>query len=400
MWVAGMFRKQDGKMGDDCASHGWWVGLMESNASQQGLDPKTASVTPNFVLPVLQSVEVFLAELESHFSVTVEIEEARKVLRSLRQGNSSIQEFNNTFNSHLWSVVGLDDMSKSEIYMKAIHQRVLELGVLRGSWKDLGTLKLKQEMAVSLSSDSALPIVDRIMANKQSQHSQAPQTVTHTRVDQRVIQPPPKLGNTPKLGSHFVNTDPSPMDIDTLEAEAGFDIDSWKSQCRKLNMCWRCGGDFDDAHNENKGCCIPRIHQLTPEQRVNIWKDWGGHVPNSPPPARRQARASGSAPPSSWPRDNRSVAGFGNSNRGPRYTSFAPGTSRTENSGRFDKGKKRESVSAFNEDSASKRRANETEPTGNEEDDQVLANDAVDTGNQSLGDMYFNKGIMDLMYDD
>ncbi|KAI7965255.1 hypothetical protein MJO29_003353 [Puccinia striiformis f. sp. tritici] len=51
MWVAGMFRKQDGKMGDDCASHGWWVGLMESNASQQGLDPKTASVMPNFVLP-------------------------------------------------------------------------------------------------------------------------------------------------------------------------------------------------------------------------------------------------------------------------------------------------------------------------------------------------------------
>ncbi|KAH9442622.1 hypothetical protein Pst134EA_031737 [Puccinia striiformis f. sp. tritici] len=107
MWVAGMFRKQDGKMGDDCALHGWWVGLMESNASQQGFDPKTASVMPNFVLPVLQSVEIFLAELESHFSVTVEIEEARKVLRSLRQGNSSIQEFNHTSNSHLWSVVGL-----------------------------------------------------------------------------------------------------------------------------------------------------------------------------------------------------------------------------------------------------------------------------------------------------
>ncbi|KAH9470784.1 hypothetical protein MJO29_003432 [Puccinia striiformis f. sp. tritici] len=120
MWVAGMFRRQDGKMGDDCALHGWWVGLMESNASQQGLDPKTASVMPNFVLPVLQLVEVFLAELESHFSVTVEIEEAHKVLRSLCQGNSSIEEFNNNFNSHLWSVVGLDDISKSEIYMKAI----------------------------------------------------------------------------------------------------------------------------------------------------------------------------------------------------------------------------------------------------------------------------------------
>ncbi|KAH9466207.1 hypothetical protein Pst134EB_001267 [Puccinia striiformis f. sp. tritici] len=216
---------------------------MESNASQQGLDPKTASVMPNFVLPVLQSVEVFLAELESHFSITVEIEEARKVLRSLRQGNSSIQEFNNTFNSHLWSVVGLDDMSKSEIYMKAIAPRILELGVLRGCWKDLGTLKLKQETAVSLASDSALPIVDRIMAGKQGQHqqSQIPRTVTQTRVDQRVIQPPPKLGNPPKLGSHFINSGPVPMDIDTLEAEAGFDIDVWKTQCRRLNMCWRCG---------------------------------------------------------------------------------------------------------------------------------------------------------------
>ncbi|KAH9443375.1 hypothetical protein Pst134EA_031325 [Puccinia striiformis f. sp. tritici] len=297
---------------------------------------------PNFVLPVLQSVEVFLAELESHFSVTVEIEEARKVLRSLRQGNSSIQEFNNTFNSHLWSVVGLDDMSKSEIYIKAIAPSI-GVGCFTGSWKDLGTLALKQEMAVSLSSDSALPIVDRIMAGKQSQHqhSQIPRTVTQTRVDQRVIQPPPKLDNAPKLGTHFINSDHAPMDIDALEAEAGFDIDVWKSQCRRMNMCWRCGGDFDDAHSVNKGCCIPRIYQLSPEQRVNIWKDWGGHLSNSPPPTR-QPRSSGSAP-LPWPRGKSFICWNGEFKPRTAFQQPCSGTSRPENEGRFDKGKKRES---------------------------------------------------------
>ncbi|KNF01172.1 hypothetical protein PSTG_05526 [Puccinia striiformis f. sp. tritici PST-78] len=81
-------------------------------------------------------------------------------------------------------------------------------------------------------------------------------------------------------------------------------------------------------------------------------------------------------------------------------SSLAPGTSRSENEGRFEKGKKRESVSAFNEDPASKRRANESETLGMGSGDHVLANDALESSNQLLGDMYFNKGISDLMYDD
>ncbi|KAH9460140.1 hypothetical protein Pst134EB_033351 [Puccinia striiformis f. sp. tritici] len=396
MWIAGMFRKHDGKMGDDCASYGWWVGLMESNASQQGLDPKTASSRPDFILPVLQSAEIFLVELESHFSVTVEVEEARRVLRSLRQGNSSIQEFNNTFNSHLYSVGDLDDMSKCEIYMKAIKNQIFDLGVWRGCWKDVKTLVQKQEMAVTLSSDPGLHIVDCVMTGKSAhqQQSQGSRTVTQTRVDQRIIHPPPKFGKPSN------RPEPVPMDLDTLEADAEFTLDAWREECISLNMCWRCGGDFDLAHSENRGCCIPRVHQLDRIQRLEIWKDWGGNVSSAaPPPPRHQPRGSGSAPPSSWARDNRSSPRHSGT---PRYSSFAPAPPVGSNVGRNDKGKKRESVSAsaFTEDPASKRRTDTSGPPASGEENQFLANDAMDTTQESLGDICFERGLSNMMYED
>ncbi|KAH9457474.1 hypothetical protein Pst134EA_021350 [Puccinia striiformis f. sp. tritici] len=384
-----MFRKQDAKMGDDCASHAWWYGLMESNASQQGLDPKTASSMPKFILPVLQSAEVFLVELENHFSVTVEVEEARRVLRSLRQGNSSIQEFNNIFNSHLYSVGDLDDLSKCEIYIKAIKSQIFDLGVWRGVWKDSKTLLQKQDMAVTLATDSALHMVDCVMTSKTShqQQSQGSRAVTQTRFDQRVIHPLPKLG---KLNTR---PEPTPMDLDALEADAGFTIDAWREECISLNMCWRCGGDFDLAHAENRGCCIPRVHQLTGQQRLEIRKDWGGSILSSaPPPPLRQPRSSGSAPPSSWARDSRSA---------PRYSGSTPAPPTASHLGRNDKGKKRESVSAsaFTEDPASKRRTSESAPPTSG-DDQFLANDVMDMTHESLGDMCLEKGIANMMYED
>ncbi|KAA1095256.1 hypothetical protein PGT21_013481 [Puccinia graminis f. sp. tritici] len=53
MWIAGYFRKPDGKLGDNCASYVWWRGLMAKNAHHQNLDPNTALSKAPFLLDEL-----------------------------------------------------------------------------------------------------------------------------------------------------------------------------------------------------------------------------------------------------------------------------------------------------------------------------------------------------------
>ncbi|KAA1117636.1 hypothetical protein PGT21_017536 [Puccinia graminis f. sp. tritici] len=116
MWIAGYFCKPDGKLGDNCASYVWWRGLMAKNAHHQNLDPNTALSKAPFLLDELISGEAFLVAIKTTFSNHKGEEEAHKFLCVMKQGNTSIKEFNVLFNLLLYAV-NLSEASKCDLYV-------------------------------------------------------------------------------------------------------------------------------------------------------------------------------------------------------------------------------------------------------------------------------------------
>ncbi|KAA1075627.1 hypothetical protein PGTUg99_032636 [Puccinia graminis f. sp. tritici] len=217
MWIAGYFRKADGRLGDTCPSFVWWQGLMKKNAVEQGLNPKTASSKPDFVLQELSTAKDFILAIESVFSNHKEEEDICKLLKAARQGNTSIEKFNLYFNSLLYSV-DLSESSKCEFYDDAINLKIVQLGMLRGGWTTLTDLDSKQEMAVKLATDVAgLGFIDKINQNKNQSGSSS--QIPVQRVEQKIVVPPPKLSEA------------VPMDIDVLAAQIGFTYEDWKKEC-------------------------------------------------------------------------------------------------------------------------------------------------------------------------
>ncbi|KAA1080446.1 hypothetical protein PGT21_007469 [Puccinia graminis f. sp. tritici] len=375
MWIAGYFRKADGRLGDTCPSFVWWQGLMKKDAVEQGLDPKTASSQPDFVLQELVTAENFIVAIEAVFSNHKEEEDIRKLLKSARQGNTSIEEFNLYFNSLLYSV-DLSESSKCEFYDDAINPKIVQLGMLRGGWTTLTSLDAKQEMAVTLATDVAgLGFIDKVNQNKSQSTSQRPVQ----RVEHKVIVPPPKLSEA------------VPMDLDVLAAQIGFTYEDWKKECILQHLCHRCGGTWDSAHDTVHHCPLAKKHHLSKSQCLAIWKDWGGHVWKE-----GGSRSSELERPdeSKWAPVNLQLG----SSRGA--TSRQPDRQPTSPlpTDRFDKGKKRESVSEINQEPMSKKRAGKMKAPGGDGDGRSVTVDAMEADLMSVGDMCFACQLAEMEY--
>jgi hypothetical protein len=258
LWISSYFRTVSGRLGDPCPSYAWWRGLLTRNADAQGLPTKSASALAPFVLSELATSDTFLDLIESHFSSSTEEEDARKAFFALRQGSSSISDFNIQFNTLLYSV-DLSPKSALEHYERAINQKIIELGIQRGGWSELTSLDDMQRMAVKLSLD-----VGRV-----NQINQRKFTVPPPRVEYRVSSSAPVVAKPSQA---------VPMDIDSVLASVGFTWPAWRKACTDRKTCFCCLQSFDQDHVDYRGCPLPESKWLKKESLLPIWKDWGGKL--------------------------------------------------------------------------------------------------------------------------
>ncbi|KAA1125748.1 hypothetical protein PGTUg99_013122 [Puccinia graminis f. sp. tritici] len=194
--------------------------LLTCNASKQDLPTKPASALAPFVLPELSDSDTFLSTIKDHFSSHTEEEDARKAFFALRQGTSSIADFNIQFNTLLYSV-DLSPRLAVEHYERAINQKIIELGIQRGGWSELTDLDDMQRMAVKLSLD-----VGRVNQINQRKFTVPPPCVEYkTSI---TSQPAAKSSQS------------GPMDIDAVLAAVGFNWRLWHETCVARELCFRC----------------------------------------------------------------------------------------------------------------------------------------------------------------
>ncbi|PLW23928.1 hypothetical protein PCASD_14172 [Puccinia coronata f. sp. avenae] len=270
LWIAGYFCASEGKLGDQgVSSFNWWRGLLGKNAVAQGLDVSKGSLAATFVIDELLSSEFFLQFIKSTFTNHKELEDARKALKTLKQGKETIEQFNIIFNSLLYSV-DLSDASKCEIYADAIHPEIVNLGLQRGGWSGVTNLDIRQSMAVLLANDVA-----EVLALEPSRTrgitAKVKQRFNSGQVN-RPIAPIPKPVPPPKL------SEGTPMDLDAIAANIGFTYALFKQECIVKGLCHKCAGPFDSVHEELSGFPRPEDKQLTLENKLILWKNWGGYV--------------------------------------------------------------------------------------------------------------------------
>ncbi|KAA1110016.1 hypothetical protein PGT21_006697 [Puccinia graminis f. sp. tritici] len=253
LWISSYFRTVSGRLGEPCPSYAWWRGLLTCNADAQGLP----TLAP-FVLPELMNSDAFLNLIESHFSSSTEEEDARKAFFALRQGSSSVSDFNIQFNTLLYSV-DLSPKSALEDYERAINQKIVELGIQRGGWSELANLEDMQRMAVKLSLD-----VGRV-----NQIIQRKFTFPPPRVEYRAPGPAPVVAKPSQA---------VPMDIDSVLASVGFTWPAWRKACTDRKTCFRCLQPFDQEHVDHRGCPLPELKWLKKESLLPFWKEWGGKL--------------------------------------------------------------------------------------------------------------------------
>jgi hypothetical protein len=321
--------------------------LLTKNAHEQGLPTQKASSAADFVINELYNLESFLSAIEDMFSNHKEAEEHRKALFSLRQGNKSITEFNIQFNTLLYTVM-LSEESKIEVYEAAIKPKIVKLGVNRGGWSELDTLREKQSMAVKLAID-----VYRVAQINQHKYQVLLPCIKFKRAPVAVIPTATKSTVTP-------------MDINAVLADLGFTFANWRRECTDCNLCFRCMKPFDKTHVDVRGCPLSDDQWLVKSNILKVWKSWGGALR----------------------KDCESAMSTG------------------------DRGKKWESVSKVREQSPLKRRSISGpagEPTSSLEiplpnTDRPVAStsyvDAIVGEPMSLGEILFERGISDFQMED
>jgi hypothetical protein len=272
LWIAGYFRSSEGKLGEQGVSlFNWWRGLLGKNAAAQGLDAARGSSAAPFVIDELLLAEFFLQSIEQTFTNHKEMEDVRKALKSLKQGKETIEQFNIIFNSLLYSV-DLCDAPKCEIYADAIHPEIVNLGLQRGGWSGVTNLDTRQDMEVLLANDVA-----EVLALERSRArgitAKVEQRFSNTSQVNRNIVPIPKATPPPPKLSEG-----TPMDFDAIAANIGFTYALFKQECIAEGMCHKCGSNFDSVHEEVAGCPCPEEKQLTLDNNLTMWKDWGGYV--------------------------------------------------------------------------------------------------------------------------
>jgi hypothetical protein len=68
------------------------------------------------------------------------------------------------------------------------------------------------------------------------------------------------------------------MDLDAIAANIGFTYALFKQECIAEGMCHKCGGNFDSAHEDAGGCPRAEEHHLMLDNKLTMWKNWGGYV--------------------------------------------------------------------------------------------------------------------------
>ncbi|KAA1112023.1 hypothetical protein PGT21_020332 [Puccinia graminis f. sp. tritici] len=372
LWLSGYFRSESGRLGDVCPSYNWWRGLLGKNAQLQGLNSLTASSRASFVLPELMDADDFLVAIESTFSNHREVEDARKALKSARQGSKTVEEFNIIFDSLLYSV-DLSEASKCEIYDEAINQEIVKLGMFRGGWTTLTTLQAKQAMAVSLSLDlGGVGFYEKGIRQK---------AINQVANQQR--------SDSHRAATHHPstsNTDSGPMDINAMiaaEMEAtGFSCANWRKVARERKLCVRCGRRFDKDHREIHGCPLDPEDHIKSDGMLAMWRRWGGPTREN----GREASADWIPPASSARSENISVAGQPDRRSSQR-----------------EKGKKRESLSELDNQPLPKRSSeagvfSEARLDGNPRaEGSGLAADAMEAQPpMSAGELFFASRLADM----
>ncbi|PLW46293.1 hypothetical protein PCASD_03789 [Puccinia coronata f. sp. avenae] len=347
LWIAGYFRSANGQMGDWCPSYNWWRGLLGKSAHIQGFDAATGSLSSIFVIEELMTSAAFLSAIECSFSNHKEFEEARKALKALKQKGEPIEQFNITFNSLLYSV-DLSDASKCEIYAEAINPEIT--------------------MAVTLANDVAEVVA--LERNRAKGITARVEQCLNNALNR--ANPTPRTTHQPKL------SDGTPMDLDAVQANTEFTYSLFKAECIKEGICVKCGGNFDSVHEENGYCPVSPVDQLTLQDKLTMWKNWGGYV------RTKKDKTANSTPAAT--------------STLTRHSKASP-TAPQDQTGR---GKRKESIAAINEGPTLKKRGSEVQvggfASGAGSGSQEVA--GVEMEPMSIGDILFERQLATVEYEE
>ncbi|PLW44303.1 hypothetical protein PCASD_03857 [Puccinia coronata f. sp. avenae] len=363
LWIAGYFRSANRRMGDWCPSYNWWRGLLGKNAHVQGFDAATGSSSSIFVIKELMTSSAFLSAIKYLFSNNKEFEDARKALKLLKQKGEPIEQFNITFNSLLYSV-DLSDASKCEIYAEAINPEIVNLGLQRGGWTGVTDLNARQAMAVILAIDVA-----KVVALERNRAK----GIT-ARVEQCLNSAPNRVIPAPKPAQQAKLTDGTPMDLDAIQANSKFTYALFKAECIELGIGARCGGNFDSFHEENGGCPVSVVDQLTLGDKLTMWKNWGGYVQT-----KKEKKAVSTTPLAPMRRSKLKVNG-------------------STPQEQLGKGKKRETIAEMEEGPTIKRRESKAQYLPSSSGSQEVA--GVEMEPLSIGDILFERQIATAVYEE
>ncbi|KAA1118044.1 hypothetical protein PGT21_030247 [Puccinia graminis f. sp. tritici] len=228
-WVVRHFRHSNGNISEPTPSYNWWMSILKENARTQELPTQFASAEDPYVIPCLYSIRTFLAKLEETFADRNSIEDAKRALYSCKQGNMSLDVFNSLFSSLVYAV-DLTEESRCDLYKRALNPRILEIAIVKDSWKTADTLRKKQDLAVLAS--NILDELNQLRSNM---------AVRHPNHRPSVPPPPPVQTSTP-------------MDIDAITASTGFTFPLYRAICVKNKLCQRCHKAYDNTHISNRSC--------------------------------------------------------------------------------------------------------------------------------------------------
>ena len=159
------------------------------------------------------------------------------------------------------------------------------------------------------------------------------------------------------------------------------------------NICIRCGGAFDEAHYQKRGCTLGTDMKMDLTDMLHLWKEWGGAV--------HKKRAGFRRGESKWAPDNqaRRLTGALATKSRPQHDS-SDSDSPVE---RPDQGKKRQSLAEVDglpfkkHASQSHGRCDDSHGRGEE---PSLSADAISTeavGEMMVGEIFFNTCMAEKM---
>ncbi|KAI7943929.1 hypothetical protein MJO28_011457 [Puccinia striiformis f. sp. tritici] len=238
LYIASYFRASKDNSVDECNSTVWWRGLLAENAGLLGLDTRQALSLSDFVHPSLVNSAAFLGAIVAEWPNVNQHEEDWKAFETLRQGKSSIGDFNSAFNTLYHRLgIGLEPRVLCDYYDKAVSPDIVKLGAVRGGWTGLNNLKEKQALAVLFSLDPVgISIVNQMV------HPKAPLPNRPIQSTQSFRPPAPVACQPVARLSPGV-----PMELDVMSGGV-YSWPAFVAVCKEHAICIRCGEEWDTTH--------------------------------------------------------------------------------------------------------------------------------------------------------